>query len=167
MKQAKQLKCDVNSKQFRDTLRYVWMPRLMEQIQASCGINGPYSHGQGQSTLCNAQARSEPCVANPSMLSLASSYSSGFDHVQASSLSDSSLSYNVMGGGGCWSSESAEKGATSTPLLQQRDFSGIQAFEPETGFGGADLWTDENIWFLQQQLADDLWSYDPVFYARS
>ena len=145
MKQAKQLKCDVNSKQFRDALHYVWMPRLMEQIQASCGINGPYSHGQGQSTLCNAQARSEPCVANPSMLSLASSYSSGFDHVQASSLSDS-----------CVSSESAEKGATSTPLLQQRDFSDIQAFEPEIGFGGADLWTDENIWFLQQQLADDL-----------
>ncbi|KAG7014293.1 Transcription factor JAMYB [Cucurbita argyrosperma subsp. argyrosperma] len=34
-KQAKQLKCDVNSKQFRDAMRYVWMPRLLERIQAS------------------------------------------------------------------------------------------------------------------------------------
>ncbi|KAE8685173.1 MYB108 protein [Hibiscus syriacus] len=34
-KQAKQLKCDVNSKQFRDTMRYVWIPRLIERICAS------------------------------------------------------------------------------------------------------------------------------------
>lgn len=34
-KQAKQLKCDVNSKQFRDAMRYVWMPRLLERIEAS------------------------------------------------------------------------------------------------------------------------------------
>ncbi|XP_044505650.1 transcription factor JAMYB-like [Mangifera indica] len=34
-KQAKQLKCDVNSKQFRDAMLYVWMPRLIERIQAA------------------------------------------------------------------------------------------------------------------------------------
>ncbi|CAH9080397.1 unnamed protein product [Cuscuta europaea] len=34
-KHAKQLKCDVNSKQFKDTMRYLWMPRLMERIQAT------------------------------------------------------------------------------------------------------------------------------------
>ncbi|CAN1806329.1 Transcription factor MYB2 [Linum perenne] len=34
-KHAKQLKCDVNSKQFKDTMRYLWMPRLIERIQAS------------------------------------------------------------------------------------------------------------------------------------
>nr|KYP56143.1 Transcription factor MYB21 [Cajanus cajan] len=39
IKQAKQLKCDVNSKQFRDTLRYVWMPRLLERVK-------PTSHNQ-------------------------------------------------------------------------------------------------------------------------
>ncbi|XP_062230631.1 transcription factor MYB108-like [Phragmites australis] len=33
-KHAKQLRCDVNSKQFRDVMRYVWMPRLVERIQA-------------------------------------------------------------------------------------------------------------------------------------
>ncbi|KAG8067068.1 hypothetical protein GUJ93_ZPchr0005g14754 [Zizania palustris] len=33
-KHAKQLKCDVNSKHFRDVVRYVWMPRLVERIQA-------------------------------------------------------------------------------------------------------------------------------------
>ncbi|XXG80444.1 hypothetical protein AAC387_Pa09g1307 [Persea americana] len=34
-KQAKQLKCDVNSKQFKDAMRYVWIPRLLERIQAA------------------------------------------------------------------------------------------------------------------------------------
>ncbi|KAK9664873.1 hypothetical protein RND81_14G074300 [Saponaria officinalis] len=34
-KHAKQLKCDVNSKQFKDTMRYLWMPRLLERIQAA------------------------------------------------------------------------------------------------------------------------------------
>nr|URY19016.1 MYB protein [Zanthoxylum bungeanum] len=34
-KHAKQLKCDVNGKQFKDTMRYLWMPRLIERIQAN------------------------------------------------------------------------------------------------------------------------------------
>ncbi|KAL5700755.1 hypothetical protein ACHQM5_026163 [Ranunculus cassubicifolius] len=34
-KHAKQLQCDVNSKQFKDTMRYLWMPRLVERIQAA------------------------------------------------------------------------------------------------------------------------------------
>lgn len=38
-KHAKQLKCDVNSKQFKDTLHYLWMPRLVERIQASSNSN--------------------------------------------------------------------------------------------------------------------------------
>ncbi|KAL9260472.1 Transcription factor JAMYB-like protein [Drosera capensis] len=34
-KHAKQLKCDVNSKKFKDTIRYLWVPRLLERIQAA------------------------------------------------------------------------------------------------------------------------------------
>ncbi|KAE8819974.1 R2R3 Myb-like protein [Hordeum vulgare] len=33
-KHAKQLHCDVNSDRFRDVVRQVWMPRLLERIQA-------------------------------------------------------------------------------------------------------------------------------------
>nr|UXL73243.1 MYB transcription factor 108-like protein [Jasminum sambac] len=39
-KHAKQLKCDVNSKQFKDTMRYIWMPRLAERIQAGAAATG-------------------------------------------------------------------------------------------------------------------------------
>ncbi|KAM0962491.1 hypothetical protein ACFX13_022036 [Malus domestica] len=38
-KHAKQLKCDVNSKQFKDTMRYIWMPRLVERIQAAAAAS--------------------------------------------------------------------------------------------------------------------------------
>lgn len=34
-KQAKRLKCEANSKQFKETMRSVWMPRLKEQIGAA------------------------------------------------------------------------------------------------------------------------------------
>ncbi|PIN18102.1 Transcription factor, Myb superfamily [Handroanthus impetiginosus] len=39
-KHAKQLKCDVNSKQFKDTMRYLWMPRLIERIQVAAAAGG-------------------------------------------------------------------------------------------------------------------------------
>ncbi|KAL3508209.1 hypothetical protein ACH5RR_033591 [Cinchona calisaya] len=42
-KHAKQLKCDVNSKQFQDTMRYLWMPRLVERIQAAAAAAGANS----------------------------------------------------------------------------------------------------------------------------
>ncbi|XP_027352321.1 transcription factor MYB2-like [Abrus precatorius] len=126
VKQAKQLKCDVNSKQFRDTMRFVWMPRMLERIQAQA------SSGQAQPTsICNTQAHSDPCGVNASLLS----------EVNAPSLSDSGASYNNR----------EEEGGTLS-LWQKRNYSDISC----NGFGGSDLWTDENICFLQQQLADDL-----------
>ncbi|CAD5195992.1 transcription factor MYB78 [Musa acuminata AAA Group] len=36
-KQAKQLRCDVDSQRFKDMVRYMWMPRLAERILASSG----------------------------------------------------------------------------------------------------------------------------------
>ncbi|KNA07133.1 hypothetical protein SOVF_174630 [Spinacia oleracea] len=42
-KHAKQLKCDVNSKQFKDTMRYLWMPRLVERIQAAATTTEPHT----------------------------------------------------------------------------------------------------------------------------
>lgn len=36
-KHAKQLQCDVTSKKFKDTMRYLWIPRLLERIRAASG----------------------------------------------------------------------------------------------------------------------------------
>ncbi|XP_042488616.1 MYB-like transcription factor EOBI [Macadamia integrifolia] len=48
-KHAKQLQCDVNSKRFKDTMRLVWMPRLVERIQAAA------SASNNSSTITTAQ----------------------------------------------------------------------------------------------------------------
>ncbi|KAL8160340.1 hypothetical protein V2J09_001877 [Rumex salicifolius] len=42
-KHAKQLKCDVNSKKFKDAMRYLWMPRLVERIQAASATTNAVS----------------------------------------------------------------------------------------------------------------------------
>lgn len=54
-KHAKQLKCDVNSKQFKDTMRYLWMPRLVERIQAASGSTSAITT-TGDSTFAMAMA---------------------------------------------------------------------------------------------------------------
>lgn len=40
-KQAKQLNCDVNSQRFRDAMRLVWIPRLVERIEAATSAQSP------------------------------------------------------------------------------------------------------------------------------
>ncbi|KAK2990180.1 hypothetical protein RJ640_014632 [Escallonia rubra] len=52
-KHAKQLKCDVNSKQFKDTMRYLWMPRLVERIQAAATTTNGASSASTTTTTAN------------------------------------------------------------------------------------------------------------------
>lgn len=152
VKQAKQLKCDVNSKQFRDTLRFEWMPRMLERIQAQASSS---SSGQAQTALIsNVKAHSDPCggataTATASNAGLVSEASSAVE-VHAPSLSDSGASYSLVGGGS-WCSYGAEEGYSRVWEERNYGYSEITG----NGFGGVDLWTEENICFLQQQLADD------------
>lgn len=119
MKQAKHLNCDVNSQPFRDAMRYVWMPRLLERIRAPTPI-----------------------------------------HPNSSSIRpDSSGNMGLTQG-----SDSAQNGCSRVMGMTNQD----QALYLEQGnsiinnlgFGGGDwlegLWNDDNIWFLPQQLFQDL-----------
>ncbi|CAN6849871.1 hypothetical protein HID58_049451 [Brassica napus] len=65
-KHAKQLKCDVNSQQFKDTMRYLWMPRLVERIQASASTS-------------TGSATTSSCVTTPSDQFLMTSYDAGLN----------------------------------------------------------------------------------------
>ncbi|KAL6503321.1 hypothetical protein OROGR_025244 [Orobanche gracilis] len=62
-KHAKQLKCDVNSKQFKEAMRYLWMPRLVERIQAATASGGssgnpppPLAPSSAATTTANYQS---------------------------------------------------------------------------------------------------------------
>ncbi|GAB4825598.1 hypothetical protein Ancab_008471 [Ancistrocladus abbreviatus] len=59
-KHAKQLKCDVNSKQFKDTMRYLWMPRLVERIQAAAAATA------SSSTTSTTASSTNPAQVLPS-----------------------------------------------------------------------------------------------------
>ncbi|KAK6941118.1 SANT/Myb domain, partial [Dillenia turbinata] len=55
-KQAKQLNCEVNSKIFRDTMRNVWMPTLIERIRASASASTSTSTSTSIQTQTQVQA---------------------------------------------------------------------------------------------------------------
>uniref|UniRef100_A0A1J3D943 Transcription factor MYB108 n=1 Tax=Noccaea caerulescens TaxID=107243 RepID=A0A1J3D943_NOCCA len=59
-KHAKLLKCDVNSKQFKDTLKHLWMPRLVERIAASTQNVEftPYHYSPENSSVATATSSS-------------------------------------------------------------------------------------------------------------
>ncbi|VAH13876.1 unnamed protein product [Triticum turgidum subsp. durum] len=55
-KHAKQLHCDVNSDRFRDVVRQVWMPRLLERIQAESSSAAAAAAGVGVPALTRAMS---------------------------------------------------------------------------------------------------------------
>ncbi|CAI9118910.1 OLC1v1020537C1 [Oldenlandia corymbosa var. corymbosa] len=63
-KHAKQLKCDVNSKQFKDTMRYLWMPRLVERIQAAAAATTTTTSSAAATTVVNPTSSSSSNYVN-------------------------------------------------------------------------------------------------------
>lgn len=112
IKQAKQLKCEVNSKQFRDALRHVWIPRLLERVRVSSEDQpGSGTERRRPNYCCN------PVYAEPEL--------------RVSSNSDSGET-------------------TGHPIGN-----GSVTQAAEQGDSLENLWSDENIWFLRQQLCDE------------
>lgn len=141
IKQAKQLKCDVNSKQFRDAMRYVWMPRLIERIRASSEYHPTrkpqnHLHPNGLLLLHQQQQGSEKECVNPNC-------SSSTSELQVTSNSDLSESSEIAG-------DPVGNGSVTQMLEQGILVGGGDSVSLEN------LWNDENIWFLRQQLSDEL-----------
>lgn len=160
-KQAKQLKCDVNSKQFRDAMRYVWIPRMMERIRAA---SEPYSDQPAADTYstdhCSPNTDTagvtptfgtDP-VVDPYFTPAVSGTSSDSSGAQLSSVSDLTECYDLSAGD--YPNNPQNGSVSCQPGLE------IQALMEQSNgwFGGGDswdgLWSDENMWFLQQQLCD-------------
>ncbi|XP_034691697.1 transcription factor MYB108-like [Vitis riparia] len=165
-KQAKQLKCDVNSKQFRDTMRYVWMPRLVERIKAAGGDStptAPATYGHHMSSQILDMPRNGEFGLGYSDPGLRPEFSGGpseGSETQVSPVSDMTDYYDFSGGN-C--SDSQQNGVLSYP--EQADTSSgcleFEGLEQSNGWslGGGDslenLLNDEDIWFLKQQFFDD------------
>ncbi|RDX84240.1 Transcription factor MYB2, partial [Mucuna pruriens] len=129
IKQARNLNCDVDSKQFKDALRYVWMPRLMERIQPP-------------PTESLDPSQSHPNLSAPALQhgSASTALDSSASELQPR-LDSEHLGYNVSGVCQSFNDQIFEQGNSTFPL------------------GDGDLmetlWDDEHIW-LMRQLCDDL-----------
>ncbi|XP_031274133.1 transcription factor MYB108-like [Pistacia vera] len=161
-KQAKQLKCDVNSKQFRDAMRYVWMPRLLERIQATTHS----STGQPTSNVTTTTTESTSTHADIYTSQVYNSTESGsepsfmpelsvasWDSVDAhvSPASDTNLDNSQN-----WSEFYPDNmsGCVSGSWDWSKPGLDIHSFETQNNnewLGGDEslesLWNDENVWF--------------------
>jgi len=135
LKQARNLKCDVDSEQFKDALRYVWMPRLIERIQPSSETHDPLH-------VSPSELYPNPTPPLHHQNGFHGSCS-GSNALESSSAKSEDLGHNVSVPGLCEN-------------LNDRDMARGNMTLP---FGGGDsmesLWDDENLW-LMQQLCDDL-----------
>ncbi|KAJ6686745.1 MYB TRANSCRIPTION FACTOR-RELATED-RELATED [Salix purpurea] len=163
-KQAKQLKCDVNSKQFRDTMRCVWIPQLSEKIRAESESHmdqlttSPPSYCSSQIDIPVAASESGSDLFDPNFIpdiSVSSALSDALD-AQASPWSDLTDYQNPPCGQ--YYSDSMQNGSGSCPENDSgswgwgwcQDGVDMQAMEQEGyGFiGGGEslesLWNEEN-----------------------
>nr|URY18825.1 MYB protein [Zanthoxylum bungeanum] len=160
-KQAKQLKCDVNSKQFKDTMRYVWMPRLLERIQAKSHSNSTGQPTSSTTTTYTDSASNHADIATSQVYEMIESGSDPKYMPEISGASSDSLGAQVSSGSDLTDCYSLHGGSDYVDNTQNGSV-GQQGFEQQQSnnwLGGGDslesLWNEENIWFLQQQLYDD------------
>ncbi|XP_004229031.1 transcription factor MYB78-like [Solanum lycopersicum] len=160
-KHAKQLKCDVNSKQFKDTMRYLWMPRLVERIQAAAGAGASTS-----SEVINpqniVQIDHNTCVTNSSTATASSDNSFG---TPVSDLTDCCYNYpqqqqdcfqfvgeSLISPTGYFHHALEFQGAAASAIDHQQN---TTQWMDGANFSD-NLWNIEDMWFLQQQLNNNV-----------
>ncbi|GMN26705.1 hypothetical protein TIFTF001_047824 [Ficus carica] len=170
-KQAKQLKCDVNSKQFQDAMRYVWIPRLIERIQATRSDPSPPPHPPpNTTTTTTAAASADFCLddndvnyevapwgsgwVDPNFMPDMSGTSSDTSDAQVSSVSDLTECGNptdCIGGVENMSASTSWQYGSELQGNGQSDQIGLLS-------GGDSLenwWSEEDLRFFQHQLCDE------------
>ncbi|XP_030539938.1 transcription factor MYB108-like [Rhodamnia argentea] len=189
-KQAKQLKCDVNSKQFKDAMRYLWMPRLVERIQAastSTTAATPTSAMAAPAPMATATTSIGSMVFPPSLASMGGS---DFGGVQVNATPSYSTPENS-----CTTASSDSFGAQVSPVSDLAEYYPIPVggdnpnpdyYQPNNGQGcyqessltspcgffnyGLDFQAcmDQNNtqWLDDGDTSDSLWNMEDVFYSE-
>ncbi|XP_077218509.1 transcription factor MYB108-like [Tasmannia lanceolata] len=160
-KHAKQLQCDVNSKKFKDTLRYLWIPRLAERIRAAAGSSGnnsnthpdltaghqvtpQYGLGGGAQVMPNFTPENSSTVASsdslPQVVSPVSDLTDYYLSVNSSDFQPAPYQFQE--------SLPSPSGYFNYGLAEQSGFLDGDISE--------NTWSMEDIWFLQNQLSNSI-----------
>ncbi|XP_060173989.1 MYB-like transcription factor EOBI [Lycium barbarum] len=158
-KHAKQLKCDVNSKQFKDTLRYLWMPRLVERIQASSNSNNQVINQQ------SIQQTNDNIISNNNIVPIMSFTQENYSSTTTTASSENSMGTQV--------SDMSDNCYTNYPL-KQSDYE--ESLISPTGYfqhGAVDFKTvdiDNNQQNVSQLFLDDvsdnLWNIEDMLFLQ-
>ncbi|KAI4311061.1 hypothetical protein MLD38_035997 [Melastoma candidum] len=170
-KHAKQLNCDVNSKQFKDAMRYLWMPRLVERIQASAAAAAsqpssfPSTSSAGTFSRCmtateptpnftftpkfpRGNATPENSSTGASSESFGTQFSSGsnsLDHFQGPAAVMDCYQATAKGS---YPEQSLMSSPSDNLQSYGADFQDNQFWLDEFS---DNLWNSDNVWFPQQQ----------------
>ncbi|XP_074587124.1 transcription factor JAMYB-like [Curcuma longa] len=101
-KHARQLRCDVDSKQFRDMVRYMWIPRLAETILAASG-GGREAGSSAQQSVWPAEEGARFAIPPPETSGNSNTVNLSSESSDAASASD----YFVAGGDVAWFQDTA------------------------------------------------------------
>ncbi|XP_006663109.1 transcription factor JAMYB [Oryza brachyantha] len=163
-KHAKQLNCDINSKRFKDAMKYLWMPRLVERIHASTGPGddniGPDDDGSGDYGNNDLS-----CISGVTMATIATCFegspsmvmSSSSDSITSESQDLQKINLHVHGGDEKMSSrdwmQEVDHEFWSTQIqpnneqFQDQELNGwVQGFSEGMS---ESLWSLEDIWKMQ------------------
>ncbi|CAL0306894.1 unnamed protein product [Lupinus luteus] len=168
-KHAKHLKCDINSKQFKDTVRYLWMPRLVERIQSAAATTTvPTTANKSSPTLStttnNAYTYSNNLSNNFEVGSSSTAASSDtFGTHEVSPISDLSSDYYndpISGNNHIPQDYYQPSQVNYDCITSPYGLFDFQAMEPNTpwiqsGDTPDSFWNVDNNIFLQQQLIND------------
>ncbi|XP_006644098.1 transcription factor JAMYB-like [Oryza brachyantha] len=151
-KHAKQLGCDVNSGQFRDVMRHLWMPRLVERIQAAAAAATALATSPDEHAA-PAVAHGDMCHSpDPSTTTMSSTGTSA----GSSSTSSSITSTSVPRGEQFPSSTNQEHLAmASVTAVAAADWSSEQYGSASTGFGADDMFEGSWSELLARAYDDD------------
>ncbi|XP_010544950.1 PREDICTED: transcription factor MYB108-like [Tarenaya hassleriana] len=142
-KQAKHLRCEVDSSLFKETMRNVWMPRLLERI-----------HAQSSASTCQT---GESAVTEPSRPVFAPTSEPGLDQFMSADQQFMASEFSAA------SSNSLETQFSTFPDQGHVNGSGLDPFQSgldelcDWSYSGDEvekLWKDDSFWSLQDQLCD-------------
>jgi len=178
-KHAKQLNCDANSKRFKDAMRYLWMPHLVDIDIAAAAADEHHLrllHHQQQAAAAGAgndlaggyAAADVQLHALSSGMAAMTTTTSSSDSLASESYEDGGLFANVLAGemlmnGGDWAAQEANHQGLwpssdhDLSAVQVQATTGGQFQDPELsgwvqGFSESitdNFWTLEEIWKMQ------------------
>ncbi|KAI5002980.1 hypothetical protein ZWY2020_027630 [Hordeum vulgare] len=153
-KHAKQLRCDVDSRQFRDVMRHLWMPRLVERIHAASAAAPAPSMERAASPMYHSPDTTAVTTSSTagSLVSLEVQFPSNQLVLTAGSATNWSGSGSEQCGSGSARSDDMFDGSWSELLARACDDGADSVVFPDFEFGESidDKWSLEDI-LLQQQ----------------